>query len=66
MTVPNVLVVHPSLPVRSVKALIALGKSRRGEGAQIVAGSPEQFAAYLRSETEKWVRVVKAARIPLQ
>jgi tripartite-type tricarboxylate transporter receptor subunit TctC len=33
------------------------------EGAQIVASSPEQFAAYIRSETEKWARVVKAAGI---
>ncbi len=29
--VPNVLVVHPSVPAQSVKALIALAKSRRGE-----------------------------------
>jgi tripartite-type tricarboxylate transporter receptor subunit TctC len=28
---PNVLVVHPSLPVRSVKKLIALGKARPDE-----------------------------------
>lgn len=28
VSVPNVLVVHPSLPARSVKELIALGKSR--------------------------------------
>lgn len=30
MTSPNVLVVHPSLPVRSVKELIALSKARAG------------------------------------
>ena len=28
---PNILAVHPSVPVRSVKDLIALAKSRRGE-----------------------------------
>jgi len=33
------------------------------EGAQIVASTPEQFGAYIRSETEKWARVVKAAGI---
>ena len=37
-----------------------------GEGAQIVAGSPAEFAAYLRTETEKWARVVKAAGIQPQ
>ena len=30
-TTPNVLVVHPSLPVKSVKELIALAKARPGE-----------------------------------
>ena len=30
-TSPNVLVVHPSLPVKSVKELIALAKARPGE-----------------------------------
>ena len=34
-----------------------------GEGALIVASTPEQFAAYLRSETDKWARVVKSAGI---
>lgn len=33
------------------------------EGALIVASSPEQFGAYIRSETDKWARVVKAAGI---
>jgi tripartite-type tricarboxylate transporter receptor subunit TctC len=36
VTVPNVLLVHPSVPARSVKELIALAKSRRGE---LIAGS---------------------------
>jgi tripartite-type tricarboxylate transporter receptor subunit TctC len=31
MTSPNILVSHPSLPARSVKALIALAKARPGE-----------------------------------
>jgi tripartite-type tricarboxylate transporter receptor subunit TctC len=31
VTSPNIVVVHPSLPVRSVKALIALAKARPGE-----------------------------------
>ena len=33
------------------------------QGAEIVGSSPSQFAAYLRSETEKWAKVVKAAGI---
>ncbi len=41
---PNVLVVHPSLPVKSVKDLIALAKSRPGElnyAAGVLGGSTD-------------------------
>jgi len=31
------------------------------QGAVAAGGSPEQFTAYIRSETEKWSRVVKAS-----
>ncbi len=33
------------------------------DGAEPVGSSPEQFSAYLRSETEKWAQVIKAAGI---
>lgn len=36
------------------------------QGAQIVGSSPEQFAAYIRAETQKWAKVVKAAGIKPQ
>ncbi len=46
VTIPTVLIVHPSLPVKSVKELIALGKARPG---QILyssggVGSPQHLA----------------------
>jgi tripartite-type tricarboxylate transporter receptor subunit TctC len=31
------------------------------QGAEAAGGSPEQFAAFIRSETEKWAKVVKAS-----
>jgi tripartite-type tricarboxylate transporter receptor subunit TctC len=31
------------------------------QGAQAAGGTPEQFAAFIRSETEKWAKVVKAS-----
>jgi tripartite-type tricarboxylate transporter receptor subunit TctC len=37
-TAPNILALHPSLPVRSVKDLIALAKARRGELTYASAG----------------------------
>ena len=33
------------------------------EGGDVVGGSPEQFAAYIAPETEKWAKVVKAAGV---
>lgn len=37
-TAPNVLVIHPSVPAKSVKELIALAKSRRGQLTYASAG----------------------------
>ena len=34
-----------------------------GEGADVVAGTPEEFSALLRREIDKWARVAKAAGI---
>jgi tripartite-type tricarboxylate transporter receptor subunit TctC len=44
--VPNVLAVHPSLPAKTVKEVIALAKSRPGELTYGTSGvaSPEHFA----------------------
>jgi tripartite-type tricarboxylate transporter receptor subunit TctC len=44
--VPNVVVTHPSLPVRTVKEMIALAKSKPGEITYATSGigSPEHFA----------------------
>lgn len=46
---PNILVVHPSLPVKSVKELIALARSRPGELNHSVGitGSSSQLASEL-------------------
>ena len=32
-------------------------------GAEVVASTPEEFAAYIRGETSKWAKVIKAAGI---
>jgi len=36
-----------------------------GVGAETVGNSPEEFAALIRAETEKYARIVKAAKIRL-
>jgi len=38
-------------------------KRLNGDGAEAVGSSPAEFGAYIRSETEKWARVIKAAGI---
>jgi tripartite-type tricarboxylate transporter receptor subunit TctC len=36
------------------------------EGMEIVASTPEEFASYIKSETDKWTKVIKAAGIKPQ
>jgi tripartite-type tricarboxylate transporter receptor subunit TctC len=43
-----------------------LAKIMASEGAEVIASTPPQFGAYMRSETEKWGRVIKAAGIKPQ
>ncbi|MBI4191894.1 MAG: tripartite tricarboxylate transporter substrate binding protein [Betaproteobacteria bacterium] len=59
---PNILVVHPSLPVRSVRDLIALAKARPGElnYASGGTGSP----SHLSTELFKSMADVNMVRIP--
>ncbi|HEY0337538.1 MAG TPA: tripartite tricarboxylate transporter substrate-binding protein, partial [Burkholderiales bacterium] len=59
---PNILVVHPSLPVKSVKELIALAKARPGElnyGAGAIGA-----ATHLASELFNLMAGVKIVHIP--
>ena len=38
-------------------------KRLMNDGAEPVGSSPQQFAAYIRAETDKWAKVIKAAGI---
>ena len=60
--VPNVLVVHPSLPVTSVKDLIALAKAKRGQINY--ASSGKGSASYLNAELFKNLTGVEMVEIP--
>ena len=50
---PYVLVAHPSLPVRSVKELIALAKAKPGAITFAAGGSPSQLGAELFKKTAR-------------
>jgi tripartite-type tricarboxylate transporter receptor subunit TctC len=44
----------------------AIRERLAAEGAEVVAGTPEQFGAFYRAEIEKWGKVIKAAGIRLE
>ena len=33
-------------------------------GFDVVANSPQEFAAYIKADIEKWAKVIKDAKIP--
>lgn len=53
------------LHAEAVKALRApdVVEKLSGQGAEPVASSPEEFTAFIRSETEKWANLVKTANM---
>ena len=55
---PYLLVAHPSLPARSVKDLVQLGRARPGELTWSAGGSPTQLAAELFKRTARISAVV--------
>ena len=59
---PNILVVHPSLPVQSVKAFIALARSRPGQ--LNYASSGNGLAAHLAGELFKTMTKTDIVHIP--
>jgi len=59
---PNVLVVHPSLPVRSVKELIALARARPGQVN--FAGSGSGSTPHLAAELFNTLANVKMVHVP--
>jgi tripartite-type tricarboxylate transporter receptor subunit TctC len=59
---PNVLVVHPSLPVRSVKELVALARARPGEVN--FAGSGSGSTPHLAAELFKALAGVNMVHVP--
>ena len=61
---PNILVVHPSLPVKSVKELIALAKARPGELNYATPSSTPGGSPHLAAELFKSMAQVNLVMIP--
>ena len=59
---PNILVVHPSLPVKNVRELIALAKAKPGE--ILFAGSDSGSTPHLAGELFKTLTATKMVHVP--
>ncbi len=64
VTTPHVLLVHPSLPARSVKELIALAKSRPGQLNYASSGSGSAF--HLGMELLKTMAGIHVVHVPFK
>ncbi len=51
-----------------VKALQAPETKERlaAQGAEVVSSTPEEFAAFIQTEYEKWGKIIKAAGITIE
>jgi tripartite-type tricarboxylate transporter receptor subunit TctC len=63
---PRDIVLRLNSEINKALASSALTKAMFDQGATAVGGTPEQFADFVRRETEKWAKVVKAAGIKPQ
>jgi tripartite-type tricarboxylate transporter receptor subunit TctC len=59
-------IVRLHLGIMSVLTSPAVNDQLKALGAEPVAETPEVFADYLRAETAKWARVIKAANINIE
>ena len=60
---PTAVISRINADVLKVIRSPALVEHLKAEGSDPVGDSPEQFAAFLREETEKWNKVIKVANI---
>jgi len=44
-----------------VMALPSVREKLQGQGMEILGGTPAQFVDYIRAETERWGRIVRAS-----
>jgi tripartite-type tricarboxylate transporter receptor subunit TctC len=63
---PRDIVLRLNSEINKALASSALTKTLFEQGVTAVGGTPEQFADFIRKETEKWARVIKVAGIKPQ
>ncbi|MGZ5093288.1 MAG: tripartite tricarboxylate transporter substrate binding protein [Burkholderiales bacterium] len=63
---PRPIVAKINADVNRIIASPELRTRLAGEGTEMLGGTPEEFAAYVRSEIEKWAKVVKFAKMRVE
>jgi tripartite-type tricarboxylate transporter receptor subunit TctC len=63
---PRAIVDKLNATTRSLLASADIRQRYRAQGMDVTPSSPSEFAAKIKTETDKWVRVVRAANIPQQ
>lgn len=61
---PKPVVEFLNREIAAVMALPDVKQKAASLGFDVVANSPQEFAAYIKSEIEKWGKVIKDAKIP--
>ena len=64
--VPRALVLRVNQDVHAVVAAPAMKEQFISRGLEIVLSTPEEFARYIRTEIERWSKVVRDAGIRAQ
>ncbi|OZI53540.1 ABC transporter substrate-binding protein [Bordetella genomosp. 5] len=62
---PDEIVARINADVNAVLAEPVIKQKLQSEGAEAVGGTPQQFADYVRSETDKWGKVVEQLGVAL-
>ena len=62
---PKDVIIKMSMTMAAVLRLAEIQQRLIDLGFEPIGGSPEQFAANIKSETEKWARVIKSAGVRL-
>ena len=63
---PRAIIDKLNRTLHQTLALVDLKHKLEAQGVDPLAGTPAELGAYLKSETTKWAKVVRAAGIPLQ
>jgi tripartite-type tricarboxylate transporter receptor subunit TctC len=63
---PKEIVAKLSAEIITAMNSLEVKERLAAQGAEVATQKPEELAAYLRTETDKWARIIKAANIKVE